>query len=202
MRGKGFLPAVILGVWLAGCSAVQADVTDPAASPPSPELVARMVPADSPVQCVPFARQATGIAIWGDAWTWWRAAQGRYARGQRPKAGAIMVLSRSKRLRFGHLAVVKRVLNDREILVDQANWLNRGQIHLNTAVRDVSPGNDWSAVRVWYTPGRRYGARTYPITGFIYPEPAGGTRAARDTAPRAKIPPIPRPKPIGPSQAG
>jgi len=66
--------------------------------------------------------------------------------------------------------VVKEVVNQRIIIVDQANWLNRGQIHLNTAVLDVSLKNDWSAVRVWYTPGTRFGSRTYTAHGFIYPK--------------------------------
>ncbi|MCH7862397.1 MAG: CHAP domain-containing protein, partial [Proteobacteria bacterium] len=35
-------------------------------------------------QCVPFARQASGIAIYGDAWTWWPSAKGQYGRGSKP----------------------------------------------------------------------------------------------------------------------
>ena len=74
-------------------------------------------------------------------------------------------------LRGGHLAVVTRILNDRELVVEHANWLNRGRIHKDALVADVSRHNDWSAVRVWYTPGRQYGVRTYPVYGFIMPEP-------------------------------
>ena len=66
--------------------------------------------------------------------------------------------------------MVTRILNSREIVVEHANWLNRGQIHKSTPVRDVSKANDWSEVQVWYTPGKRYGARTYPARGFIYGE--------------------------------
>src|SRR3546814_5614904 len=29
-------------------------------------------------QCVPFARAASGIQIYGDAWTWWGQAEDRY----------------------------------------------------------------------------------------------------------------------------
>ena len=68
------------------------------------------------------------------------------------------------------VAVVRRILSSREILVDQANWLNQGQIHISTPVRDVSTNNDWSAVRVWYIPGDTYGTRHYPAHGFIYPD--------------------------------
>jgi hypothetical protein len=67
--------------------------------------------------------------------------------------------------------VVTRILGSREIIVDHANWLNRGRLHLGTPVRDVSANNDWSVVRVWYTPRKQYGARSYPAQGFIYPEP-------------------------------
>jgi len=133
--------------------------------------LAKIVPAARPLQCVPYARELSGIQIRGDAWTWWDSAKGRYARGQEPQVGAVLTMKKTRRLRLGHLAVVKRVVDSRTIIVDQANWLNRGRIHLNSAIRDVSPKNDWSAVRVWYTPGARYGSRTYPVVGFIYPKP-------------------------------
>ncbi len=129
----------------------------------------RIVAASAPLQCVPYARQMTGVAIRGDAWTWWDAARGRYARGTVPVLGSVLVLKRNQRLRLGHVAVVTAVINAREILVDQANWLNRGRIHLNTPVRDVSAANDWSVVKVWYTPRNIYGVRTYHAYGFIYP---------------------------------
>lgn len=129
---------------------------------------AKIVPASKPLQCVPYARKISGVEIYGDAWTWWKSAEGRFARGRSPEVGAVLVMKKTRRLRLGHVAVVKQIVNSRTIIVDQANWLNRGRIHLNTAVLDVSPKNDWSAVRVWYTPGGRYGARTYPAHGFIY----------------------------------
>ena len=31
------------------------------------------------LQCVPYARQVSGIRIYGDAHTWWDQAEGRYA---------------------------------------------------------------------------------------------------------------------------
>ena len=36
-------------------------------------------------ECVPFARAASGIQIYGDAWTWWDQADGRYKRGTSPR---------------------------------------------------------------------------------------------------------------------
>ena len=42
------------------------------------------------LQCVPFARQSSGIQLYGDALSWWDQAAGRYARGRQPKVGAVM----------------------------------------------------------------------------------------------------------------
>ena len=121
-----------------------------------------------PVQCVPYARQNSLIKIRGDARTWWQQAEGRYVRSNQPKIGAVLV-TKPVRASRGHVAVVTGILNSREIVVDHANWLNLGQIHKGTPVRDVSRNNDWSLVRVWYTPGNRYGANRYPAYGFIEP---------------------------------
>ncbi len=84
--------------------------------------------------------------------------------------GSVLALKRTWHLRLGHVAVVTKILNDREIVVEHANWLNRGDIHKSTPVRDVSKANDWSAVRLWYTPGNLWGRRTYSAHGFIHPE--------------------------------
>ena len=135
----------------------------------------RIVTPARPLQCVPYARAASKVLIRGDADTWWRQAEGRYDRGRRPAVGAVLVLKANGRSR-GHLAVVTAVRGTREIVVDHANWLNRGAIHLGTPVRDVSGVNDWSAVRLWYTPGRTYGARAYAAHGFIYPRLATAAR--------------------------
>ena len=51
--------------------------------------------ADDYLQCVPFARMLSGIQIFGDAWTWWQKAAGRYAQGFVPKAGAVLVFKPS-----------------------------------------------------------------------------------------------------------
>lgn len=133
---------------------------------PQPQVIR----ASRRLQCVPYARELSGIDLRGDAWTWWNQAAGRYERSASPEVGAVLVLSKSRRLRLGHLAVVAEVVDSREIIVHQANWLNAGRIHRHTPVRDVSKNNDWSEVRVWYTPGQVYGARHYPASGFIYPQ--------------------------------
>ena len=132
--------------------------------------LARIITPRNRLQCVPYARQISKVSIRGDAWTWWPSAKGRYGRGSKPKVGSVLVLKRARRLRDGHIAVVTHILSSREIIINHANWLNRGRLHLGTPVRDVSANNDWSAVRVWYTPGKKYGVRSYPAHGFIYPE--------------------------------
>ncbi len=180
-QGLGIAGAVLvlgLGICLGGSLPARANSGPGAASggsslgdlPPASGIraSAKIVATKRPLQCVPYARKISGIRIYGDAWTWWNAAKGRFARGHRPQPGAVLVLKKSRRLKRGHLAVVRHVVDSRTIIVDQANWLNRGRIHLNSAVRDVSANNDWSAVRVWYTPGARYGSRTYSANGFIY----------------------------------
>ncbi len=129
----------------------------------------RTVDSGKKLQCVPFARAESGIEIYGDAHTWWDKADDRYDREDEPEEGAVMVLRGYKRADRGHVAVVRRVVSDREIVIDHANWLNDGKVYLDQPVVDVSEDNDWSAVRVWYAPGRQYGARVYAVQGFIIP---------------------------------
>lgn len=69
----------------------------------------------------------------------------------------------------GHVAVVTEIVSPRIIRVNQANWLNRGEVTLSVPVMDVSQNNDWTAVRVWYIPNNEWGARTYLADGFIHP---------------------------------
>ena len=130
----------------------------------------RIVSSGRHLQCVPYARAESGIQIRGDAHTWWSKASGSYSRSSAPKPGAVLVINGYNSSNRGHLAVVRRVVDRRTIVVDHANWLNKGKIHLSTPVRDVSRGNDWSAVKVWYTPGNTMGSRTYTAKGFILPK--------------------------------
>ncbi|MBO1073092.1 CHAP domain-containing protein [Roseomonas marmotae] len=129
--------------------------------------------------CVPYARAESGIQLSGDAWEWWDAAAGRYARGSTPQPGSVLVLRRTSRLRDGHLSVVNRVVSAREIRVDHANWASgayRGRIATDQQVVDVSPANDWSMVRVWYPPSRALGVTSYPAAGFIHRQPLMAAR--------------------------
>jgi surface antigen len=150
------------------------------------------------LQCVPYARQVSGIQIYGDAHTWWGQAAGKYARGTAPRVGAVMAFKPSGNSRLGHVAAVSRIVDERTILIRHSNWSpingRRGQIEDNVRVVDVSPGNDWSAVRVWYAPIRNLGGGHWPIQGFIYPgRPAKGEKLD-ERAPERVIAPI-APKP-------
>jgi CHAP domain len=117
--------------------------------------------------CVEYARMRSGLAIFGDAKTWWSSAKNIYDEFAAPAADAVMVFSGSSRIRRGHVAVVTAVLSPREIRVDQANWQNHGEIDHDTPVLDVSSDNDWSKVRVWDVGTRQFGAHVYKISGFI-----------------------------------
>src|ERR1700748_554113 len=68
-------------------------------------------------QCVPFARMISGIQLFGDAYTWWGQANGKYETGYRPAAGSVLVFKATGRMRLGHVAVVTQVLTDRLIQV-------------------------------------------------------------------------------------
>lgn len=124
------------------------------------------------LQCVPFARAESGVEIRGNAKTWWAQAAGEYARGSQPRKGAVMAFAGTHGMPLGHVAVVKKLVNDREILIDHANWSpiggRRGQIERNVRVVDVSAAGDWSMVRVWYAPIGDLGLRANPVQGFIY----------------------------------
>ncbi len=162
---------------LAACaSPAPPTATNPTTTALPPEMVLPPPPR-GPVQCVPYARLVSGIALRGDAWTWWRQAEPRYARGRTPRPGAVLAFARTRALPRGHVSVVTRVVGAREILVTHANWGNtaatRGRVASGVRVIDTSPGNDWSELRVWNGDG--FG-RVYPAHGFIYPG-AGGAGA-------------------------
>lgn len=125
------------------------------------------------LQCVPYARQVTGVNIFGDARTWWDQAEGHYARGTRPRVGAVMTFKPYGQMTLGHVAAVSRIIDSRTVLLRHANWSpingRRGQIENDVAAVDVSPDNDWSEVRVWFDPIQDLGTTHWPVQGFIYP---------------------------------
>ncbi|MFT4074187.1 MAG: CHAP domain-containing protein [Asticcacaulis sp.] len=140
------------------------------------KVAAQKTPAGSAyLQCVTFARQFTGMQIFGDAWTWWEKATGRYDEGSSPKPGAVLVFKSQGRMKLGHVAVVSQIITDRYIQVTHANWSpingRRGQVEDNVNVMDVSEAGDWSKVKVWYGPTNDLGTTVYTTYGFIYQDP-------------------------------
>ena len=136
----------------------------------------------SALQCVPFARENSGIELTGNAGTWWDSASGLYERGARPEVGSILNFRATGHMRMGHVAVVTNVISGRHIEIDHANWGAPGRISRNIDVIDVSAANDWTQVRVALSQNEDYGS-TYPTFGFIYDRPDHGTMVANNTPP-------------------
>lgn len=133
---------------------------------------------DGGISCVPYARSVTGMSISGNGRDWWYNAAGRYARASRPEPGAILSFPSSGGMRSGHVAVVSRVINARLIEIDHANWggpgIRRGSVMQGVDVMDVSPGNDWTQVRVQVGHSNDQFGREYPTHGFILNRPEDG----------------------------
>lgn len=119
-------------------------------------------------QCAPYAREVSGIQIFGNANTWWSQAAGKYDRGQTPEVGAVLSFRSSGHIRLGHVATVAAVISDREVLLNHANWSRRGGVEYSARAIDVSAAGDWSMVKVWYGPQGGMGMTTYATNGFIY----------------------------------
>jgi CHAP domain len=133
------------------------------------------------IQCVTFARSDSGIELSGNANTWWDHAAGIYQRGSRPEPGSVLNFRANGSMRMGHVAVVNQVVDSRTVVIDHANWGGpgavRGGVSRDISVVDVSPNNDWSAVRVALGHSGDYGS-IYPTYGFIYNRPDPGTMVA------------------------
>jgi surface antigen len=121
------------------------------------------------IQCVQYVREHSPVAIRGNAGTWWDQAAGRYRRSAMPREDAVMVMGGT---RSGHVAIVRQIVDAREIRIDHANWLNDGAIYVSNPVKDVSADNDWSQVKVWNIETGTWGVKTYSVKGFVGPEPA------------------------------
>jgi hypothetical protein len=169
---------------------------------PAPVRRASVGPGGGFLQCVTFARDVSGIHLSGNAHTWWHAAAGRFARGQRPEVGAVLNFRASGGMRLGHVSVVSRVVSAREILVDDANWAapgqRKGMVRRGASVIDVSPANDWSEVRV--ANGIGSWGRVYPTYGFIYPRADHGAEADRIEIAAARYTPAATPRPEPPTR--
>lgn len=132
-------------------------------------LVSANAPAMAGVlQCAPYARQLSGLQLFGRAADWWDQADGQYERSHQPRVGAVLAFASSRTMPAGHVAMVSRVVSDREVLLTHANWSYRGGIERDVRAVDVSPNNDWSDVKVWYGPIGNLGLRSNATRGFIY----------------------------------
>jgi len=156
---------------------------------------ARHYAAAGGISCVPFARSDSGISLTGNAWTWWDNAAGAYARGSVPETRSVLAFRANGRMRLGHVAVVSRVINPREVEIEHANWSAfgmRGTIARNIPVVDVSEANNWTAVRVGLGRSGKFGS-VYPTYGFIYDRPDTGTlvATAKEPAPQPVLDPAP-----------
>lgn len=164
---------------LTGCASAPGKVFTQDTPLQAQYFAARKVAA--PVQCVPYAREKSGVQIRGDAHQWWDRATPQYARGQAPCPGAVLVLSRTPKMTSGHVAVVTEVLGPRQINVTHSNWGNdrysRRVIYDFMRVEDVSRNNDWTSVRFW-NPDKNVFGFPYAAHGFIYPS---GTSNANKT---------------------
>ena len=157
------------------------------------------------LQCVPYAREVSGIDIYGDAHTWWDQAAGRFERGNVPRVGAVMAFVPHRNMRLGHVAAVARIIDSRTVLLDHANWSpingRRGQIERGVKAIDVSPANDWSEVRVWYDPLQGLGKTAWPVNGFIYPDGKAKARPRQQFVQARPQPVRPQPTREEPSRA-
>lgn len=137
-------------------------------------ICAMPAPASAHLQCAPYARQVSGVALHGNAGTWWGQADGVYRRGHTPTRGAVLAFKSTGAMRYGHVAMVSKVLDSRHVLLNHANWSGHGDIQRAALAVDVSDAGDWSAVRVWHSGTGSLGLRSNPTFGFIYGDSAPG----------------------------
>lgn len=181
-RCSRLLAAFGLASLLAALPALEAAANTTGSQPRQTARQTATAPRPAPsvgLQCVPFARQVSGIDITGDAHTWWHQAAGRFERGQTPEVGAVLVFRSSGGMRLGHVSVVSEVLGPRHILVDHANWpgpgFPKGRVARGVSMLDVSENNDWTSVRVEIHGDRDGFGRHYPTFGFVLPRLADGS---------------------------
>ena len=135
----------------------------PAAQPPVPS---------GRGQCVAYVHAHSAFRIQANAHLWWARAAGIHARGNAPEVGSVLSFRSVRGMPLGHVALVSRVVDEREIEIDHNNWLGVGPVR-GASVIDVSPKNDWTAVRVANRSGARVYGRVYLTDGFIHARAPG-----------------------------
>ncbi|GBQ95042.1 CHAP domain-containing protein [Asaia lannensis NBRC 102526] len=132
------------------------------------------------IQCVAYAKAASDVVLSGNARDWWENSRGVYARGSAPEPGSVLNFRAIRRMPYGHVAVVRAIEDNRTIVIDQSHWAQNG-VAKNVRVIDVSPNNDWSAVRVALNSNSGTYGSIYPTYGFIYGRPDDGVMMANNT---------------------
>jgi len=132
------------------------------------------------IQCVAYAKAASDVVLSGNARDWWENSRGVYARGSAPEPGSVLNFRAIRRMPYGHVAVVRAIEDNRTIVIDQSHWAQNG-VAKNVRVIDVSPNNDWSAVRVALNSKTETYGSIYPTYGFIYGRPDDGVMMANNT---------------------
>src|SRR3546814_10528313 len=82
-----------------------------------------------------------------------------------PREGAVLAFASHGKMRLGHVAMVSKIVSDREVLLTHANWSRPGRVETDVRAVDVSPAGDWSEVKVWYGPIGDLGTSVYPKIG-------------------------------------
>jgi surface antigen len=150
----------------------------PAAQPPVPS---------GRGQCVAYVHAHSAFRIQANAHMWWARAAGIHARGNAPEVGSVLSFRSVRGMPLGHVALVSRVVDEREIEIDHNNWLGVGPVR-GASVVDVSPRNDWTAVRVANRAGTRVYGRVYATDGFIHARVPGFEPPMVATRPREEAP--------------
>lgn len=93
-------------------------------------------------QCVSYVHVHSNFRIQANAYMWWARAAGIHSCGSAPEVGSVLSFRSAQGMPLGHVALVSRVIDSREIEIDHNNWLGVGRV-LGASVIDVSPRNDW-----------------------------------------------------------
>src|SRR3546814_15736755 len=97
-----------------------------------------------------------------------------------PREGAVLAFASHGTMRLGHVAMVSKIVSDREVLLTHANWSRPGRVDTDVRPVDVSPAGSWRQVKVWYGLIGDPGTSVYPPQGSIT------TLRARDTGRAAR----------------
>lgn len=140
------------------------------------------------VECVQFVKDELAksyptrdfSALHGNAADWYRNAKkahGTSVVGALPSKGAVMVFAGSGDAAsfpryasfasgsLGHVALVSKVVNGQNILVDHSNW-RRGVTDRNVP---VTTSDNWTTASVYNVETRTMGGGRWAVAGFISP---------------------------------